>query len=158
MRVFSGALGIAASLVASFAHAQSAADRSAVLGTVQRLFDGMRTRDSALIASALDSSGVIESVNDSAPPSVRVTPVTVFVARFAHRADTVTERIFAPDVRLDGPVAQVWAYFTVHVGQTFLQCGTDAFTLAKTRDAWKITHTAFSRRTRGCTHTEPPSK
>jgi hypothetical protein len=157
MRLFSAALGITTCLVASLAHAQSS-DRATVLATVQRLFDGMRTRDSALIASALDSSGTIESVNDSTPPTVHVTPVTVFVARFAHRADTVTERIFDPDVRIDGPVAQVWAYFTVHVGQTFLQCGTDAFTLAKAGDTWRITHTTFSRRTRGCTHTEPPNK
>ena len=70
----------------------------------------------------------------------------------------MTERIFEPDVRLDGPIAQVWAYFTVHVGQAFLQCGTDAFTLVKAGDAWRITHTTFSRRTRGCTHTEPPGK
>jgi hypothetical protein len=139
MRLFSAGLGITTCLVASLAHAQSS-DRATVLATVQRLFDGMRTRDSALIASALDSS------------------VTAFVARFARRADTVTERIFEPDVRIDGPIAQVWAYFTVHVGQAFLQCGTDAFTLAKADDTWKITHTTFSRRTRGCTHTEPPTK
>lgn len=115
----------------------------------------MRTRDSAVIMSALDSAGTIISVTDSTPPSQRTTPVPVFATRFAHRGDTVvTERIFDPHVQIDGPIAQVWAYFTVHVGKTFLQCGTDAFTLAKSTDGWKITHTAFSRRTRGCSHTE----
>jgi hypothetical protein len=29
----------------------------------------------------------------------------------------VTERIFDPHVQIDGPIAQVWAYFTVHVGK-----------------------------------------
>lgn len=150
------ALVLLAGSVSAPVRAQST-DRTAVLATVQRLFDGMRTRDSAVIVSALDSAGTIISVTDSTPPSMRVTPVMTFATRFAHRGDTaVTERIFDPRVQIDGPIAQVWAYFTVHVGKTFLQCGTDAFTLAKSADGWKITHTIFSRRTRGCSHTDLP--
>jgi len=65
------------------------------------------------------------------------------------------ERIYDPEVRIDGTVAQVWAYYTFHLNTTFSHCGVDAFMLAKTSAGWKITQIADSRRTDGCTHTTP---
>jgi hypothetical protein len=65
------------------------------------------------------------------------------------------ERIFDPEVRIDGDVAQVWAYYTFHRNKTFSHCGVDAFMLLKVGSEWKITQLADSRRTTGCTHSEP---
>jgi hypothetical protein len=50
----------------------------------------------------------------------------------------------------------VWAYYTFHRNATFSHCGVDAFMLVKVGPVWKITQLADSRRTQGCTHTEPP--
>jgi len=58
-------------------------------------------------------------------------------------------------VRIDGNVAQVWAYYTFHRNTTFSHCGIDAFMLAKVGSTWKITQLADSRRTEGCTHQTP---
>ena len=66
------------------------------------------------------------------------------------------ERIFDPEIRIDGNVAQVWAYYTFHRNSTFSHCGVDAFMLVKIGASWKITQLADSRRTTGCTHTEFP--
>ena len=65
------------------------------------------------------------------------------------------ERIYDPEVKIDGTVAQVWAYYTFHRNDTFTHCGIDAFMLVKVGSTWKITQLADSRRTEGCTHTTP---
>jgi hypothetical protein len=71
----------------------------------------------------------------------------------APAGDVWNERIWDPEVRIDGDVAQVWAYYTFHRNATFSHCGVDAFMLLKVGGEWKITQLADSRRTTGCAHT-----
>jgi len=135
--------------------AQSA-DRDAILATVQKVFDAMRTRDTSLLAQAFDSTARLVGVSARGTPSVSLTSPTQFGAAISRAAagDVWNERIYEPDVKIDGPVAQVWAYYTFHRNTTFTHCGVDAFTLLKVGSTWKITQLADSRRTDGCTHTD----
>ena len=71
----------------------------------------------------------------------------------APAGDVWNERIWDPEVRIDGDVAQVWAYYTFHRNGAFSHCGVDAFMLLKVGGEWKITQLADSRRTTGCSHT-----
>ena len=72
----------------------------------------------------------------------------------APAGDVWNERMYEPEVRIDGDVAQVWGYYTFHRTTTFSHCGVDAFMLVKIGPTWKITHLADSRQKEGCTHTE----
>jgi putative lumazine-binding protein len=148
-------LGIALSFAPAGARAQDA-DRAAILATVQKVFDAMRTRDTALLSQAFDSSGKLVGVRPNAT-AVSLTAPSQFGAGImrAPAGDVWNERIFDPDVKIDGDVAQVWAYYTFHRNGTFTHCGVDAFMLVKVGATWKITQLADSRRTQGCTHTEP---
>jgi hypothetical protein len=138
----------------SLAHAQS--DRDAVLATVQKVFEAMRTRDTAIFAQVFDSSARLVGVSSRGTPSVSLTSPSQFGAAIAKApaGDVWNERIYDPEVKIDGPVAQVWAYYTFHRNTTFSHCGVDAFMLLKVGSAWKITQLADSRRTEGCTHTD----
>ena len=134
------------------------ADRAAVLATVQKVFDAMRTRDTALLRQAFDSSARLAGVSArGGPAAVRLTTPTAFGAAIvsAPAGNIWNERIWDPEVRIDGEVAQVWAYYTFHRNTAFSHCGVDAFMLLKVGSEWKITQLADSRRTTGCTHTEP---
>ena len=138
-------------------------DREAVLATVQMLFDAMRTRDTALLSQAFDTSARLVGVaapRGGGPPQVRLTTPSQFGAGIvrAPAGDVWNERIYDPEVRIDQNVAQVWAYFTFHRNSTFSHCGVDAFMLVKVGERWKITQVADSHRTEGCTHTEAPSR
>ena len=136
-------------------HAQDA-ERSAILATVQKVFDAMRTRDTALLGQAFDSSARLAGVTARGTPAVRLTAPSAFGAAIASApaGDVWNERIYDPEVRIDGDVAQVWAYYTFHRNKTFSHCGVDAFMLLKVGSEWKITQLADSRRKTGCTHTE----
>lgn len=132
-------------------------DRDAILATVQKVFDAMRTRDTSLFSQAFDSSARLLGVsNRGGSSSVTLTTPAQFGAAIvrAPAGNVWNERIYDPEVRVDLPVAQVWAYYTFHLNSTFNHCGVDAFMLVKVGASWKITQVADSRRTEGCTHTE----
>jgi hypothetical protein len=131
-------------------------DRAAVLATVQKVFTAMRTRDTALLRQAFDTSARLAGVSTrNGPATVRLTAPMAFGSAIASApaGDVWNERIWDPEVRIDGDVAQVWAYYTFHRNATFSHCGVDAFMLLKVGGEWKITQLADSRRTTGCAHT-----
>lgn len=116
----------------------------------------MRTRDTALLRQAFDTSARLAGVSArNGPATVRLTVPSAFgnAIASAPAGDVWNERIWDPEVRIDGDVAQVWAYYTFHRNSTFSHCGVDAFMLLKVGAEWKITQLADSRRTTGCTHT-----
>jgi hypothetical protein len=133
-----GHLAVFALLVGAASARAQDADRAAVLATVQKVFDAMRTRDTALLRQAFDTTPASFGAAIASAPA----------------GDVWNERIYDPEVRIDGDVAQVWAYYTFHRNKTFSHCGVDAFMLLKVGSEWKITQLADSRRTTGCTHTE----
>ncbi|HEX4682803.1 MAG TPA: nuclear transport factor 2 family protein [Gemmatimonadaceae bacterium] len=151
------AAGATFSLPSSAAAQQS--DRDAIIATVQKVFDAMRTRDTSLLSQAFDTSARLVGVgNRGGAPTMTLTAPSRFGASIAGApaGDVWNERIYDPEVRIDGTVAQVWAYYTFHRNATFSHCGVDAFMLAKVGGSWKITQLSDSRRTEGCTHTASP--
>jgi len=139
------------------AAAAQGSDRETILATVQKVFDAMRTRDTALLSQVFDSTARLVGVSNRGTPSVSLTAPSQFGAAIARApaGDVWNERIYDPEVRIDGNVAQVWAYYTFHRNTTFSHCGVDAFMLVKVGTTWKITQLADSRRTEGCTHQSP---
>ena len=111
--------------------AQSTA-RDSVLATVQQAFDLMRSRDTAGMRQLFDSTARLIGVRDTATV-LRPRTVSQFLASVASTpADRASdERMFDPEVRIDGPVAQVWTYYTFRSGTTFSHCGTDAVSLIR---------------------------
>lgn len=131
------------------------ADKAAVVATVLRLFDALETRDSVAGMATFHPSATILVVAGTPPTVTQTTPAALVGSIARSTAGTFKERIFDTEVRIDGDVAQLWAYFTVHIGKVFNRCGTDAMTLVRVDGAWKISHASFTRRTEGCRHTEP---
>ena len=149
-------LSIAAVVFAGSVARAQAPERAAVLATVQKVFDAMRTRDTAIFSQVFDTSARLVGVSTRGTPAITLTTPARFGAAVAKAGDVWNERIFDPEVRIDADLAQVWAYYTFHLNKQFSHCGVDAFMLRKVGDAWKITQLADSHRTQGCTHTEPP--
>jgi hypothetical protein len=136
------------------ARAQTANDdRAAVVAVVQRLFDAMRTRDTAAMRAVFDSSARLVSVRPrrGGGSGISVTPWQLFAA--ANARDTARvwdERIYDPEVRLDATLATVWVAYDFYAGGTFSHCGYDAFQLLKGPDGWKIVSIADTFQREGC--------
>ena len=129
-----------------------------IMTTVHKVFDAMRTRDTVLLASAFDTTARLVSGPRNNGTSVSLITPSQFGAALnrAPAGDVWIERIWDPEVRIDGDVAMVWAYYTFHRNKEFSHCGVDAFMLRRIGGQWKITQLSDSRRTTNCTHTEPP--
>jgi hypothetical protein len=154
-RVKLSAIVLALVVSAGSARAQDP-ERASVIAVVQKVFDAMRTRDTVLLNSAFDTTARLVGVGRDGALSLTTPSRFGAALTRAPAGDVWNERIFDPEVRIDGDVAQVWAYYTFHRNKEFSHCGVDAFMLRKLGSQWKITQLSDSRRTTNCTHTEPP--
>ena len=122
-----------------------------VVGAVEQLFAGMRLRDTALLSQALDPDAPLVAVREVEGGS-RVTRTTAaaFVAAIAASDDTVSERIWDPEVRIDGDVAALWAPYELRRGTEFSHCGHDAFHLVRRDGSWLIVAITYTVRRSSC--------
>jgi len=128
----------------------------AVVAVIERFFQGMEQRDTALMRSTVAASArlVGASVRDGVT-TIRATAMEEFITSIGRQSGgpAAMERIYAPEVKIDGSLAQVWTFYTLHIGERFSHCGYDAFHLVRTEQGWKIVNVADTRRTDRC---EPP--
>jgi hypothetical protein len=147
-----GAVVVCAALLAPHAARAQTDERREVLAVVQRLFDAMRTRDSAAIRGVFDSTARLVSIRmRQGAPVVAVTPWQQFAA--ANARDTARvwdERIYDPEVRIDATLATVWVSYDFYASGAFSHCGFDAFQLLKTPAGWKIVSIADTFQRDGC--------
>jgi len=140
-------------LLPAWLQAQSAAEKDAVLQPVTQLFDAMRQHDSAAARTAFAPGGRLVSVTDR---NGEVKMETISPDDFARAVGRGAggppwdERIYDPEVRIDGRLATVWVWYDFLAGDKWSHCGIDAFMLAKLVDGWKITQLADTRQTTGC--------
>lgn len=151
-------LALAASLVStvpSLAAAQQASTGAAahdsVLAVVKGLFNGMRTRDTTLMRRSFAAGTVLGGVPEAGKPADFLT-AEAFIASIAKAppAMLLDERIYDPEIRIDGGLATVWTFYAFYLGERLSHCGVDAFQLARTSEGWKIIALADSRQTTGC--------
>lgn len=129
-------------------------DEQAVLAVVQRLFDAMRTKDTAAMRQLFDPNAALVGMRpgkDGAPPRVQRISAADFAAFVARdKREQWIERAWNPQVRVSGSLATVWAEYDFHFAQTFSHCGVDAVQLLKTAEGWRIMSLADTFVTEGC--------
>lgn len=154
-RLFLMALGsLLVGSVAAPAAAQVAADphaeHQAVRAVVDRLFDGMRSRDTTMIRSTFSDQALFFGLGRDG--NVRTDTPSAFISSIAQApAGMVLDEVLHDvEIRVDGSLATVWTYYDFFAGDNFSHCGYDAMQLLKVRDEWKIVALADTRRTEGC--------
>jgi hypothetical protein len=146
-------LAVLASLCAlSSPAAAQAEEEQAVIAVVQKLFDGMRARDTVMMKSVFaPGAQLLGLAQRDGTSSMQALPAAQFVSSIAGApAGEFIERVYDPRVLIDGNLASYWAFYTFHVGERFSHCGVDAIQLFKFPDGWKIASVADTRRTEGC--------
>ena len=139
----------ALAMPAATASAQSP-DHDAAYAVVTKLFDGMRTRDTASMRTAFAPGASLQSV--AATGQVRTDAIDAWIGSVASAPAglVLDERLGAPVVQVNGNLATVWVEYWFFAGDRFSHCGFDAFVLAKTAGAWRILSVADTRQREGC--------
>lgn len=132
--------------------AQAAEDE--VVQVVEDLFDAMRARDrTALGAVFHDGARLSRGVTDADGNfAVRDTPMDRFIEGIvtAETEALLDERIYNPEVRIDGNLATVWVEYDFYLGEEFSHCGVDAIQLAHDGTSWRIFQIADTQQREGC--------
>ena len=136
--------------MAGAAGAQKAED--SVKTAVNRLFISMARSDSAAIIASFTDGGILQSVSEK---DGKITVETEKLADFGHviaglLREEADEQIKFNEVKVDGPLAMVWAPYNFFFKGKFSHCGVDCFSLVRINGEWKIQYIIDTRRKDGC--------
>jgi hypothetical protein len=128
---------ILCAVASPIARAQSAADRDAVLKTVQAFFDTMTAKDVEGARKILAPQGRFHAMR-MRDGDIRSFSNEEYFAQLQSEKRTFRERMWNPEVRVHGLIATVWTPYDFWIDGKFSHCGIDAFDLIKTKDGWQI--------------------
>lgn len=128
------------------------ADSAAVVKAAESLLHAISTRDTALARRVMLPGAQLASIADPASPTngSRSQSDTTFMTTLATSKQAFLERMWTPTVSLFGSLAVVSAPYDFHIDKTFSHCGTDVFTLVRSRGEWRITHVVYTTQRVGC--------
>jgi len=123
----------------------SQADRAAAARVVQAFFTAMKAGDvNAIRGLYQPNTQFVWSRPTKDGQAIEQQSIESFMLEVKQAPDGFLERIWAPDVLVDGPVAMVWARYDFHRGRTFSHNGRDCYVLLNTSQGWKIVSLVFS--------------
>ena len=137
------------------ASAADAATRAEVVRVAEQMFQGMRTRDTALLRTLLSPELVIVAARGEDGRNIRTQTTADFLRAVATSSVELRERLWEPQVQVDGAIAVLWAPYDFHLGERFSHCGHDAFQMARGDRGWYVTGLTYTVRTTGCTGPPP---
>lgn len=128
------------------------ADRAAeVMAAAERLLAALRDRDTETLRELMDPAVRFYAVRvDGATPQVRTVDAEEFLRIVSQSPEPLVERIWNPQVHVDGPIASLWASYDFHIGARFSHCGRAAFQFVLRDDTWRLTAETYTVRTTSC--------
>src|SRR5215218_3831877 len=104
---------------ASPGSSQAAPDAPAVIQAAQALFSGMESRDTAALRRLFspDARVVSMRIQSGADAVVQTRSVSDFVASIGRSTDRLRERMWGPQVEIEGDMATLWAPYDFHLGE-----------------------------------------
>lgn len=122
--------------------------------TVERMFDAMRSRDTAALRAVFDTNAKLMTtrLSQEGKPVLRVTPIDRFIQGIASApaGTALDERIFDVEVRQSDNLATVWTRYLFYLGEQLSHCGYDSFQLFKSEQGWRVIGIADTQRREGC--------
>lgn len=132
-------------------NAQTAEDSVKV--PVNRLFEAMKNSDALLLKTTFTDSAILQTISKDKEGKIIIE--TDRVEDFANIVSKLPkgdadERITYDVIKIDGPLAIVWAPYKFYYKGNFSHCGVDSFQLVKINGEWKIQYLIDTRKKNGC--------
>ena len=142
-------LALAASLGAAPRLAAQDADRDAAYAVVTKLFDSMRTRDTAAMRAAFVPNASSQSLS---PTGVKFETIDGWVRSVggAPAGLVLDDRLANPVVQVSGDLATVWVDYWFFAGERMSHCGVDAIQLYRQAGTWRIFSIVDTRQRQNC--------
>lgn len=132
------------------------AESAGVVAVAERLFAAMESRDTAAIrALFLPQAQIVAVERIEGRERMRVRTIAEFLPGIVSAPEPLVERMWAPEVRIEGGLATLWAPYDFHRGAQFSHCGTDAFQLVRADGGWRIAILSYTIQREGCPPAPP---
>jgi hypothetical protein len=128
-------------------------DETTIKQTINRLFNGMRQSDTAMIRSAFAPEGILQTVvkNKEGKVFIQSEPLDSFIAFVSKpHKEVYDERITFDLIKVDGDLAIAWTPYKFYVDEKFSHCGVDSYQLVKLNGEWRIQYLIDTRRRQNC--------
>ncbi len=131
--------------------AQTAED--SVKAVVKQLFDGMKNSNASTISNAFADSAILQSIgrNKEGKMVIHNDNIAEFAKSISElKKGAADEQIVFESIKIDGPLAIVWAPYKFYFEGKFSHCGVDSFQLVFINGQWKIQYLIDTRRKQPC--------
>lgn len=137
--------------VGSTSFGQTAED--SIKTVINTMFTGMKNSDTVLVKSCFTETAFMQTFEKNKEGKIIITTDTP--SDFAKIIATIPagaadEQIVFKDLKIDGPMAAVWAPFTLYFNGKFYSCGVNSFQLVRLNNVWKIQYILDTRRKNNC--------
>lgn len=140
----------------SWAMCSQNTEEAQVKQAVDDFFSAFHAQDSVALKSVVHPEIVLQTIAKSKEGNVRLAQENfgAFMKSIVSIPDSVSfqERLTGYDIRIDGPMANVWTPYAFWLNDEFHHCGVNSFQLLKEGSAWKIIYLIDTRRKSGCTN------
>ena len=124
-------------------------EKEKIKSVIKTFFDGFHKKDSLSLTSVLEKSFTLNSTSFKENQGV-LSNINVdnFISAVISRPDSPTwkEKIFSYEIRIDGPLANVWVDYEFWIDNKLNHCGVNSIHLLKKKSGWKIFNITDSRR------------
>ncbi len=146
-------LTLAVFILLSFQSFAQQTEQDAIKQTINMMFNAMRKGDSTMLRSTFAKGIAFHSVANKKDGSTALeieNPDDFVKTVGSPHKGIYDERITFADIKIDGPLASVWASYKFYLDDKYSHCGVDVFQLMKTEDGWKIIYIVDTRRKDNC--------
>ncbi len=140
-------------LLAAACSARAQSTQDSVRAAVNLLFIAMKNADSAQLMTAFDDSAVLQTIVVDSAGNVKALryPASTFASAIARLPKgAADEQVKLESIKIDGPLASVWAPYHFYYNGTLLHCGVDSFQLIRANGVWKILYIVDTRKMGAC--------
>jgi hypothetical protein len=144
-------LFLSITITGSAVFAQTAEDSIKIV--INKMFTAMKNSDSISLKTCFTESAILQTFEKNKEGKIIITTETpgdfakVVASIPAGAAD---EQIVFKDMKIDGPMAAVWAPFKLYFNGKFYSCGVNSFQLTRLNGEWKIQYILDTRRKNNC--------
>jgi hypothetical protein len=128
-----------------------AQDEASALAAVDRIFEGMRTANAAMVREVFAGEARFAMVDaQSGPATVRAQSVEGWLSAIADSNGRWDEQVYDVSARVDGSMASVWAPYTFYLDGEISHCGINSIEMLHDGTGWKVTQISDTRRQSDC--------
>ena len=98
----------------------------------------------AFRATMIPEASLTVVFNREGVPGYNLRPVDSDVRMLGAVDSKFLERMWEPEIRIDGLLASVWTRYDFYENGAFSHCGTDAFHVLNTSEGWKISSVVYT--------------